>query len=68
MQAALQALRQEACAAQEEAAGLRSSLLEASEEAAALRLDKGRADSRLQEHAQVLQQPPRLLLLQGARM
>ncbi len=49
------ALKQEACTAKEEAASLRRSLLEASEQTAALHLDKGRLDSRLQQHSQVRQ-------------
>lgn len=53
LQAQVTALKQEARTMQEEAAGLRGSLLEASEEAAALRLDKDRLDSRLEQQSQV---------------
>lgn len=53
LQAQVAALKQEACTAKEEAAGLRRSLQEASEQTAALCLDKGRLDSRLQQHSQV---------------
>ena len=53
LQAQVTALKQEARTTQEEAAGLRGSLLEASEEAAALRLDKDRLDSRLEQQSRV---------------
>ena len=53
LQAQVVSLKQEACTAKEEAATLRRSLLEASEHTAALRLDKDRLDSRLQQHSQV---------------